>query len=159
MPERKIWEFKSQTICTILGLTFDDKELVNVFKKLKLDQSKNAPYEMHGDLVQLCSTQNKASGQLDKMLKARFGRYESDFKRIPRNEIYKYIENGNGNGNGTGTVTEGRNGNRNRGGNGKSIPLSALVWFAVRSQHEDIDEIEARVFATTHILEHRASRF
>jgi len=159
MPERKIWEFKSQTICTILGLTFDDKELVNVFKKLKLDQSRNAPYELHGDLVQLCSTQNKASGQLDKMLKARFGRYESDFKRIPRNEIYKYIENGNGNG--TGTVTEGRNGNRNRnrGGNGKIIPLSALVWFAVRSQHEDIDEIEARVFATTHILEHRASRF
>lgn len=159
MPERKIWEFKSQTICTILGLTFDDKELVNVFKKLKLDQSRNAPYEMHGDLVQLCSTQNKASGQLDKMLKARFGRYESDFKRIPRNEIYKHIENGNGNG--TGTVTEGRNGNRNRngGGNGKSIPLSALVWFAVRSQHEDIDEIEARVFATTHILAHRASRF
>ncbi|MEA1907851.1 MAG: DUF2325 domain-containing protein [Euryarchaeota archaeon] len=155
MPERKIWEFKSQTICTILGLTFDEKELVNVFKKLKLDPSRNLPYEMHGDLVQLCSTRNKASGQLDKLLKARFGQYESDFKRIPRNEIYKYIENGNGNG----TVTEGRNGNRNGGGNGRNIPLSALVWFAVRSQHEDIDEIEARVFATTHLFEHRASRF
>ncbi len=155
MSERKIWEFKSQTICTILGLTFDEKELVNVFKELRLDPSRNVPYEMHGDLVQLCNTQNKASGQLDKMLKARFGRYESDFKRIPRNEIYSYIENG------TGTVTEGRNGNGGgtRNKNGKSIPLSALVWFAVRSQHEDIDEIEARVFATTHIFEHRASRF
>lgn len=157
MSERKIWEFKSQTVCTILGLAFDEKELVNVFKKLKLDQSRNAPYEMHGDLVQLCSTRNKASGQLDKMLKARFGRYESDFKRIPQNEIYKYIENG------TGAVTGGMNGSRggtgNRNKNGRSIPLSALVWFAVRSQHEDIDEIEARVFATTHIFEHRASRF
>jgi len=148
MLERKIWEFKNQTICTILGLTFDEKELVNVFKKLKLDQSRNAPYEMH-DLVQLCSTRNKASRQLDKMLKERFGRYESDFKRIPQNEIYKYIENGNG------AVTGGGNGNKN----GKSIPLSALIWFAVRSQHENIDEIEAKVFATTHILEHRASRF
>ncbi len=149
MSERKIWEFKCQTICTILGLAFDEKELVNVFKRLKLDQSRNAPYEMHGDLVQLCSTQNKASGQLDKMLKERFGRYERDFKRIPRNEIYKYIENGNGNG----TVNGGGS------GNGRNIPLSALVWFAVRSPHEDIDEIEARVFAATHILEHRASRF
>ena len=147
MLERKIWEFKNQTICTIIGLAFDEKELVNVFKRLKLDQSRNAPYEMHGDLVQLCSTRNKASGQLDKMLKERFGRYERDFKRIPRNEIYKYIENGNG------TVNGGVN------GNGMNIPLSALIWFAVRNQHEDIDEIEARVFATTHIFEHRASRF
>ncbi|RZN36963.1 MAG: DUF2325 domain-containing protein [Methanosarcinales archaeon] len=167
MLERKIWEFKSQTICTILGLTFDEKELVSVFKKLKLDQSRNAPYEMHGDLVQLCSTQNKASRQLDKLLKARFGQYEHDFKHIPQNEIYGYIENGNGNGNGnatmTGTVTGGinriRGKNINKNKNGRNIPLSAFIWFAVRNKHEDIDEIEARVFATTHIFEHQASRF
>ena len=145
MSERKIWEFKSQTICTILGLAFDEKELVNVFKKLKLDQGSSASYKVHSDLVHLCSTPNKASKQLDKMLKERFGRYERDFKRIPRNEIYKYIDNGNG--------------TANESGNGMNIPLPALIWFAVRSQHEDIDEIEARVFATTRIFEHRASRF
>ncbi|HIE32239.1 MAG TPA: DUF2325 domain-containing protein [Methanosarcinales archaeon] len=144
MSERKIWEFKSQTICTILGLAFDEKELINVFKKLKLDMSRKAPYDMHSDLVQLCTTQNKTSRQLDKMLKERFGRYKNSIKHIPQNEIHKCIDGGN--------RTENDRDIRD-------IPLSALVWFAVRSQHENIDEIEARVFATTHIFEHRASRF
>ena len=63
-------------------------------------------------------------------------RYKENIKRIPQKEIYRYIEDGHG----------------------TDIPLPALVWFAVRSQHEDIDEIEAMVFAATHICGHRALR-
>ena len=137
MSERKIWEFRNQTVCTILGLTFDEKELGAIFKKLKLNQDGITAYEMHGSLVQACGTQNKTSRQLDKILKDRFEEYREDTKRIPQKEIYRCIEDRNG----------------------MDIPLPALVWFAVRSQHEEIDEIEAMVFAVTHIYGHRALRF
>lgn len=137
MSERKIWEFKNQTVCTIIGLTFDEKELGTIFKKLKLSQDGITAYEMHGLLVQACGTQNKTSKQLDKILKDRFEEYREEVKRIPQKEIYRYIEDGDG----------------------TDIPLPALVWFAVRNQHEDIDEIEAGIFAVTHVYGHRALRF
>jgi len=137
VSERRIWEFRNQTVCTILGLTFDEKELGAIFKKLKLNRDGIPAYEMHSSLVQVCSTQNKTSKQLDKILKGRFEEYREDVKRIPQKEIYRYIENGNG----------------------TDIPLPALVWFAVRNQHEEIDLIEARISAVTHISGHRALRF
>jgi len=137
VSERKIWEFKNQTICTIIGLAFDEKELGTIFKKLKLIQDGITAYEVHGNLVQACGTQNKTSKQLDKILKDRFEEYREEVKRIPQKEIYRYIGDGNG----------------------TDIPLPALVWFAVRNQHEDIDEIEAGIFAVTHVYGHRALRF
>jgi len=137
LPERKIWEFRNQIVCTILGLTFDENELSEIFKKLKLNHDRITAFEMHGSLVQACGTQNKTSKQLDKILKDRFEEYREDIKRIPQKEIYRYIEDGNG----------------------TDIPLPALVWFAVHSQHEDIDKIEARVYAVTHMYGHRALRF
>jgi len=143
LSERKIWEFRNQTVCTILGLTFDEKELSDIFKKLKLNHDRITAFEMHGSLVKACGTQNKTSKQLDKILKDRFEEYREDIKRISQKEIYRYIEDRNA----AGTQ------------NGTNIPLPALIWFAVRNQHEDIDKIEAGVFGVTHMYGHRASRF
>ena len=143
MSERKIWEFRNQTVCTILGLTFDEKELSDIFKKLKLNHDRITAFEMHGSLVKACGTQNKTSKQLDKILKDRFEEYREDIKRISQKEIYRYIEDRNA----AGTP------------NGTNIPLPALIWFAVRNQHEDIDKIEAGVFGVTHMYGHRALRF
>ena len=140
MPERKIWELKNQTVCSILGLTYNDRELSDLFKRLKLDCNTVTAYEMHGGLIQACSSQNKTSKQLDRILKDRFERYRKDIERIPQEEIYRYIEDGSN-------------------GNGTDIPIPALIWFTVRNQREDIDAIEAAVFAATHMHEHRASRF
>ena len=137
MSERKIWEFRNQTVCAILGLTFDENELSDIFKKLKLSPDGIAAFEMHGSLVHACGTQNKTSKQLDNILKDRFEEYREDIKRIPQKEIYKHIEDRNG----------------------TDIPLPALIWFAVRNQHEDIDKIEARVYGVTHMYGHRALRF
>ncbi len=140
MPERKIWELKNQTVCSILGLTYNDRELSDLFKRLKLDCDSVTAYEMHGGLIQACSSQNKTSKQLDRILKDRFERYRKDIERIPQEEIYRYIED-------------------KSNGNGTDIPIPALIWFAVRNQREDTDAIEAAVFAATHMYEHRASRF
>jgi len=124
-------------------LTFDEKELSEIFKKLKLNHDSITAFEMHGSLVKACGTQNKTSKQLDKILKDRFEEYREDIKRIPQKEIYRYIEDRNA----AGTP------------NGTNIPLPALIWFAVRNQHEDIDKIEAGVFGVTHMYGHRALRF
>jgi len=140
MPERKIWELKNQTVCSILGWTYNDRELSDLFKRLKLDCNTVTAYEMHGGLIQACSSQNKTSKQIDRILKDRFERYRKDIEHIPQEEIYRYIEDG-------------------RNGNGTDIPIPALIWFAVRNQREDADAIEAAVFAATHMYEHRASRF
>lgn len=140
MSERKIWELKNQTVCSILGLTYNDRELSDLFKRLKLDCNTVTAYEMHGGLIQACSSQNKTSKQIDRILKDRFERYRKDIEHIPQEEIYRYIEDG-------------------RNGNGTDIPIPALIWFAVRNQREDADAIEAAVFAATHMYEHRASRF
>jgi len=137
MPERKIWEFKNQTVCSILGLTYNDRELGDLFKKLKLDCDPVTAYEMHGGLAQAFSSQNRTSKQLDRILKDRFERYRKDIERIPQEEIYRYIEDGS---------------NRN----GTDIPIPAFIWFAVRNQREDIDAIEAAVFAATHMHGRRA---
>jgi len=137
LSERKIWELRNQTVCAILGLTFDENELSGIFKKLKLNPDGIAAFEMHGSLVHACGTQNKTSKQLDKILKDRFEEYREDIKRIPQKEIYKHIEDRNG----------------------TDIPLPALIWFAVRNQHEDIDKIEARIYGVTHMYGHRALRF
>lgn len=137
MSERNIWEFRNQTVCAILGLTFDENELSDIFKKLKLSPDGIAAFEMHGSLVHACGTQNKTSKQLENILKDRFEEYRKDIKRIPQNEIYKHIEDRNG----------------------TDIPLPALIWFAVRNQHEDIDKIEARVYGVTHMYGHQALRF
>lgn len=118
-------------------MTFDEKELSEIYKKLKLNNEKIMPFGMHTSLIQACSTQNRTSKQLDKILTDRFEEYREDIKHIPQKEIYRYIEDGNG----------------------MDIPLPALVWFAMHSQHEDIDKIEARVYAVTHMYGHRALRF
>ncbi|HDN65892.1 MAG TPA: hypothetical protein ENF23_06355, partial [Methanosarcinales archaeon] len=117
MPERKIWELKNQTVCSILGLTYNDRELSDLFKRLKLDCDPVTAYEMHGRLIQACSSQNKTSKQLDRILKDRFERYRKDIEHIPQEEIYRYIEDGS---------------NRN----GMDSPIPALIWFAVRNQRE-----------------------
>jgi len=96
LSERKIWEFRNQIVCAILGLTFDENELSDIFKKLKLSPDGIAAFEMHGSLVHACGTQNKTSRQLEKILKDRFEEYREDVKRIPHKEIYRYIEDKNG---------------------------------------------------------------
>ena len=137
MPERCIWELKNQTICTILGLTFNEMELPGIIKKLKLNNGKMNPYEMHCKLIQASSTQDRTSKQLDKLLSERFKPYKEKVKGLSPNEIHKYIEKGE--------YTD--------------IPLCALIWYGVRNDHEDIKYIEAMIFGAVHMFEHKALRF
>lgn len=137
IPERSIWELKNQTICTILGLAFNERELPGIIKKLKLNNGKMSSFEMHCKLVQASSTQDRTSKQLDKLLSERFEPYKEKVKGLSHNEIRKYIEKGE--------YTD--------------IPLCALIWYGVRNDDNDIKNIEAMIFGAVHMFEHRALRF
>ena len=137
MPERCIWELKNQTICTIFGLAFNEKELPGIIKKLKLNNGQMSSHEMHCKLIQASSTQDRTSKQLDKLLSERFKPYKEKVNSLSLNEIHKYIEKGE--------YTD--------------IPLCALIWYGVRNDHEDIKYIEAMIFGAVHMLEHKALRF
>ena len=122
MPERKIWEL-GYIVSRIIGLIFDEKELTRIFKKLELnnDCRSLSAARKHGLLVHLCSTENKASRHMDRILKKRFEPFRSRLKGIDQKEICRLIESGE----------------RLDG-----VPLSVLIWFAVREDNEEIEDID-----------------
>ena len=139
MPERKIWEL-GYIVCRIIGLIFDEKELTRIFKKLELnnDCRSLSAARKHGLLVHLCSTENKASRHMDRILKKRFEPFRSRLKGIDQKEICRLIESGE----------------RLDG-----VTISVLIWFAVREDNEEIEDIDMRVFDAIHMKEHQALRF
>jgi archaellum component FlaC len=139
LPERRGWEFKSFTICRVLGLTFDEEELRRVFVKLGFKADRQlSPAEMHGALVHTCTTPGLTSKHMDKMLREYFEPYRKRVEGLDQEDICRLIEGEDG---------------------FKDIPLSALLWFVARNEHGQIDQIEARAFNAIHMKEHRALRF
>lgn len=138
-PKRRLWEFSGPLICRILGLAFDEREIGKIINKfgLKHDQRFSAASEMHGALIHACASRNRASKYVDKILGGRFEPYIRRMEGLDQKDVGRLIEEKDG---------------------FRDIPLVAMIWFAVRHQHQDIDEIEARVFSEVHVKEHRALR-
>ncbi|MFW0859867.1 MAG: DUF2325 domain-containing protein [Dehalococcoidia bacterium] len=137
--KRRLWEFHSPLICKILGLAFDEMEEGKIVRKLKLKHNEQFPpaSEIHGVLVNASTRPNPVSKYLDKMLEERFELYRKRIDGLDQRDITRLIE---------------------ERGELRDVPLPALVWFALRHQHQEIDRIEARVFSTIHAMEHRALR-
>ena len=138
--ERRLWEFHSPLICRLIGLSFDEKGLIRIFKnvpKVQFEDSRQLSEEpqLHGILAQLCSEPNQVSKYVDKVLRKRFEPYRKNLEGLGQEDICQLIEKGNG---------------------FNDVPLEALIWFAVRNRHEGIDEIESRIFSAVHHREHRA---
>ena len=142
LAKRRLWEFDGPIICRLLGLSFDEEQLNKVIKKLKSRNGQGSLTlpEKHGVLVQTCDKPNEVSKYVEKVLERQFEPYEKTVEGIDQKDICRFIEG-----------EEGVNGL-------KSVPLPALIWFAVRNQHEDIKEIEPRVFNALHMQEHQSLR-
>lgn len=139
MLERKIWEFNPGIVCRLLGLSFDEKGLKKIIKKIRNDSGRVLKsFQIHELLMQICADSNPGSKYLDKILKKRFEPYRKNINGYDQETLCRSIEKEEG-------VDD--------------IPLSALVWLAVRSHHEEINEIEGRIFAALHMREHRALKF
>jgi len=140
MPERKVWDL-GPIVCKIIGLSFDESGLARVFDKLGLKGSeyRSLPAaKKHALLVNLCSSACPVSKQIDRILKTMFGIYRGRVRDLDQKEICRLIETGDG--------LDG-------------VPLAALIWFAVRDDHEEIEKIDERVFDAIHMREHQALKF
>ncbi|MBE9482396.1 MAG: hypothetical protein IMY88_01805, partial [Chloroflexi bacterium] len=78
LPQRRLWEFKGFTICRLLGLAFDEKELIKIFNKFKFSCGQRlSEGELHGALVHNCTAPNPVSKYVEKLLKRRFEPYQN----------------------------------------------------------------------------------
>jgi hypothetical protein len=136
-PKRRLWEFPGPLICRVLGLAFDEKEQAKILKKLNHGGQSLAASQGHGVLVQTCSQANPVSKYMDSVLEEQFEPYRKELAGLDQRDIARLIDRKDGY---------------------RDIPLPALIWFALRHQHEDIDEIEAKAFSAIHAIEHRALR-
>jgi len=137
--KRGLWEFRDPLVCRILGLALDEREEGKIFKKFELEHDKRFQLtsQRHSALVHACANPCPVSKYVDKILEERFESYRKRVDDLDQTDISRLIE--------------ARDGSRD-------IPLAALIWFAIRHQHQDIDEIEIRVFNAIHAMEHRALR-
>ena len=136
MSERRIWELEGFTLCRILGTIFDEVGMRGIFREFKLGNGKKSAHEMHEKLIVLCSTQNQGSKHIENMLKKMSEPYEERIGDLGKEEIVEMIRKGS-----------------------TGIPISILIWFAVRDRRDDADEIEREVFGAVHMREHQALRF
>jgi hypothetical protein len=128
-------------ICRLLGLSIDENELAKVLKKARVKLKPGYQYsaaEMHGALVDTCINNSLVSKYVDKMLRERFEPYRIKIGGLDPKDICELIEGGN---------------------EFQDVPLPSLIWFALRNQHEEINEIEVRIFNAVHMQEHRALKF
>ncbi|MEA3442715.1 MAG: DUF2325 domain-containing protein [Chloroflexota bacterium] len=141
-PKRRLWEFYGPIICRLVGLTFDEDQANQILKKVKsgYDQEPSTFPAKHGALVQACSQQNEVSKYAEKILERQFEPYRNLVEGVDQKDICRFIEGEHG--------IDGL----------QNIPLPTLIWFTVRNQHEDTEEIEFRVFNAIHMKEHQALR-
>ncbi|MHC1635895.1 MAG: DUF2325 domain-containing protein [Candidatus Methanospirareceae archaeon] len=144
--KRRIWEIKPYIICRLLGLIFDERETRILSKDLEIEREGTflEDFELHRALSRACTTPCIEARCIEEIIERKFEDYHKMMDGLGAGDICKFIEDENG-----------LKGN----GNLKDIPLPALIWFAVRSQEEHIEEIEKRIFAAIHIKEHKALRF
>ncbi|MHC1599599.1 MAG: DUF2325 domain-containing protein [Candidatus Methanospirareceae archaeon] len=141
--KRRIWEFQPFTICRLLGLSFDEKDLRKIFKDLKLSPDNQFPvaFEMHQQLAQICQTKNQHSKRVEKMLEKQFAPYKKEAGILDPQRIYASLE-----------------GEERTENTLKDVPIAALIWFAVRNGDQN-KEFETKIFAAVHMKEHYALRF
>jgi len=141
--KRRIWEFQPFTICRLLGLSFDEKDLRKIFKDLKLshDNQFSVAFGMHQQLAQICQTKNQYAKRVEKLLEKQFAPYKKEVGILDPQRIYESLE--------------GEEGTENTL---KEVPIAALIWFAARNGDQD-KELETKIFAAVHLKEHYALRF
>jgi hypothetical protein len=89
LPQRRLWEFYGPLVCRILGLAFDERDMSKVCQRFQIGNGQPlTASEMHGTLVQLCSSEsNSVSKYVDKLLGERFELYEKMLEGLNQEDI------------------------------------------------------------------------
>jgi Uncharacterized protein conserved in bacteria (DUF2325) len=134
---KRIWELQHQTICKVLGMCLQPKELKKIATKFGI--SNNDPllddqFVLHSSLVHLCQARCEASLHTDKVIENKFAKFAAKLTKSSRDEILA-------------SITESPQ--------QPKIPLWALLWELTTRRLGDAKAVESALFGHIHMLEHR----
>lgn len=134
---KKIWEVQHQTVCKVIGMALDFKDLKKIANKFGIspqDPLMDHEFALHSTAVQLCASDNPVARHIQKTIETRFAKYS---KRLSQMDALKLIER----------VTQ--------GGADAGIPLWAIVWDLATRGLNNGASVETALFGFIHMLEHR----
>ena len=136
-PQRKMWELQHTTVCKVVGMAFDLKEMKKIARKFGLvfkDTGVDEEFAFHSAIVGMCGKESNIARHVQKLIERRFVRYSKRFAEQPSSEITDLVLNGSEN---------------------SGIPLWAILWHLATSHVSDGEQLEAALFGRIHMLEHK----
>jgi hypothetical protein len=137
---KKVWELQHQTVCKVVGMAFNAEDLKKIGKKFGIsprDPLMDHEFALHTTLVQVCSTDNKASRHVQKTIERRFMRYSRRLSGLEVAELIGWVTDGVGN---------------------PDIPLWAILWDLATRETNNGASLETALFGFIHMLEHKLMR-
>jgi hypothetical protein len=137
---KRIWELQSSTVCKIVGMALDIRDLRKIARKFgisKDDPLMDEEFVLHTTVVQLCNTDNVVSRHTEKILERRFGMHE---KKLPLEQPAEMIERVRNN------PVE------------LQAPLWSVLWGLATRGRLSHAKLESSLFGFVHMLEHQLLR-
>jgi hypothetical protein len=136
-PKRNIWEMQHQTICKVIGMALDLRDLRRMAKTLNIqrdDPLMDLEFALHSTLTHICGSDNKVSRKTQKLIEQRFRRYSNKLVGLDPLEIIAGVK---------------------KGPEQLNVPLWAAVWGLASRGWEEGSAGETALFGHIHMLEHR----
>ncbi|MEJ2718830.1 MAG: DUF2325 domain-containing protein [Deltaproteobacteria bacterium] len=137
---KRIWELQTSTICKIVGMALDVRDLRKIARKFGIsrdDPLMDEEFVLHTTVVQLCNTDNAVSRYTEKIVARRF---EVHAKKLPLENPFEMIE-------------------RVRSNPAElQAPLWAVLWSLATRGRLAHAKLESSLFGFVHMLEHRLLR-
>lgn len=134
--QKKVWELQHQTVCKVVGMAFDLKDLAKIGKKFGIPQGDpllDHESTLHSTVVHLCGSDNKVARHMQKLIELRFARYAKRLSAVDAVQLVAWV-----------TEEQGK----------PDIPLWAILWDLATRDLEKGSVIETALFGYLHMLEH-----
>lgn len=137
---KKIWQLQHQTVCKVLGMATDLKDMRKIAAKFGISTDNtlmDEEFALHSTVVHLCGKDNKVSRSVQKLLETRFARYANRLKDKELPDLIACVTDGTGE---------------------LKVPLWAILWDLGTRGLENGKGVETALFGFIHMLEHRLLR-
>jgi hypothetical protein len=135
--QKRIWEIQHQTVCKVIGMALDFKDLKKIATKFGIaphDPLMDREFALHSTTVHLCGTDNKVARHVQKIIEGKFAKYA---KRLAEVDALDLISG----------VTEHPE--------TMTVPLWAILWDLSTRGLNNGTSVETALFGFIHMLEHR----
>ncbi|MEW6533409.1 MAG: DUF2325 domain-containing protein [Thermodesulfobacteriota bacterium] len=139
-PRKNIWQMQHQTVCKVVGMALDFRELRKIAVKfgiVRRDPLMDEQFALHSSVVHLCGTDNRVSRHVQKLIERRFAAYSKRLSEVDAPDIVSTL---------TQTLQA------------SPVPLWAVLWELATRRADDSAKLETALFGFIHMLEHRLLR-